>query len=226
MLAAHVSTTYKKVKSSIAVPIIHLQTSMFREKLKRIFAAIALVGLVFSSAAPLALASSHREAPLIAGDPKADATDVYAFVSPDKKDTVTIIANLMGMGGGAGNGGNTGGTGNGGNTGGTGGTGTSTPPSSSFTGTISPTNTTVPAGERLDFNGRNFSHETDVKITLDGKMVGSVHADGGGNFSTGSIMAPTADGVYTYIFSEVGTSNTLNSVITVGNGSSATTTSQ
>ena len=118
------------------------------------------------------------------------------------------------------------GTGNGGNTGGTGGTGTSTPPSSSFTGTISPTNTTVPAGERLDFNGRNFSHETDVKITLNGKMVGSVHADGGGNFSTGSIMAPTADGVYTYIFSEVGTSNTLNSVITVGNGSSATTTSQ
>ncbi len=29
-------------------------------------------------------ASSHREAPLITSDPKADATDLYAFVSPDK----------------------------------------------------------------------------------------------------------------------------------------------
>ncbi len=38
-------------------------------------------------------ASSHREAPLLTGDPKADATDLYAFVSPDNKDTATIIAN-------------------------------------------------------------------------------------------------------------------------------------
>ena len=30
-----------------------------------------------------AMASSHREAPLIAGDPSADNTDLYAFVSPD-----------------------------------------------------------------------------------------------------------------------------------------------
>jgi hypothetical protein len=37
-------------------------------------------------------ASSHREAPLISGDPRADNTDVYAFVSPDRPDTVTIIA--------------------------------------------------------------------------------------------------------------------------------------
>ena len=40
-------------------------------------------------------ASSHREAPLIAGDPQADNTDVYAFVSPDKPDTVTLIANWI-----------------------------------------------------------------------------------------------------------------------------------
>jgi hypothetical protein len=38
-------------------------------------------------------ASSHREAPLISGDPRNDNTDTYAFVSPDKPDTVTIIAN-------------------------------------------------------------------------------------------------------------------------------------
>ncbi|GAA1889641.1 DUF4331 domain-containing protein [Asanoa iriomotensis] len=40
-------------------------------------------------------ASSHREAPLIAGDPQVDNTDVYAFVSPDKQDTVTLIANWL-----------------------------------------------------------------------------------------------------------------------------------
>jgi hypothetical protein len=38
--------------------------------------------------------SSHREAPEISKDPSADNTDVYAFVSPDKPDTVTLIANF------------------------------------------------------------------------------------------------------------------------------------
>jgi hypothetical protein len=46
--------------------------------------------------APLgALASSHREAPLIANDPQADTTDVYAFASPDRPDSVTLIANWI-----------------------------------------------------------------------------------------------------------------------------------
>ena len=40
-------------------------------------------------------ASSHREAPLISGDPQADHTDVYAFVSPDAPDTVTLIASFI-----------------------------------------------------------------------------------------------------------------------------------
>ena len=40
-------------------------------------------------------ASSHREAPLIADDPVADATDTYAFVSPDKPDTVTLVGNWV-----------------------------------------------------------------------------------------------------------------------------------
>src|SRR5579864_9308021 len=39
--------------------------------------------------------SSHREAPAISKDPVADSTDLYAFVSPDKPDTVTIIANYI-----------------------------------------------------------------------------------------------------------------------------------
>lgn len=39
--------------------------------------------------------SSHREAPEISKDPVADNTDVYAFVSPDRPDTVTLIANYI-----------------------------------------------------------------------------------------------------------------------------------
>ncbi|MDP9220863.1 MAG: DUF4331 domain-containing protein, partial [Actinomycetota bacterium] len=54
-------------------------------------AALALAGL----AAPSATASSHREAPLIAGIPQLDNTDVYAFVSPDDKNKVTLIANWV-----------------------------------------------------------------------------------------------------------------------------------
>ena len=40
-------------------------------------------------------ASSHREAPLISGDPLADNTDLYAFVSPRNPDRVTFIANFI-----------------------------------------------------------------------------------------------------------------------------------
>ena len=40
-------------------------------------------------------ASSHREAPAIAGDPGADNTDLYAFVSPDDPNSLTIIANYI-----------------------------------------------------------------------------------------------------------------------------------
>ncbi|MFK4069040.1 DUF4331 domain-containing protein [Streptomyces sp. NPDC029674] len=42
-----------------------------------------------------AQASSHREAPLISGQPQYDNTDVYAFVSPDKPDTTTLVANWI-----------------------------------------------------------------------------------------------------------------------------------
>jgi hypothetical protein len=42
-----------------------------------------------------AQASSHREAPLTAGDAQIDNTDLYAFTSPDKPSTVTLIANWL-----------------------------------------------------------------------------------------------------------------------------------
>ncbi len=53
--------------------------------------------VLFFALGQSAQASSHREAPLIADDPLADNTDVYAFVSPDDPSTVTIIANYIPM---------------------------------------------------------------------------------------------------------------------------------
>ena len=50
---------------------------------------------VGSLLAGIAIASSHREAPLIAEDPTVDSTDVYAFVSPDQPSTVTLLANYI-----------------------------------------------------------------------------------------------------------------------------------
>jgi Domain of unknown function (DUF4331) len=58
-------------------------------------AAVTVAALVGAAGPSPAVASSHREAPLISDDPAADNTDVYAFVSPDKPNTVTIIANYI-----------------------------------------------------------------------------------------------------------------------------------
>ena len=56
------------------------------------------VGVVVTAAllaiplsASFAGASSHREAPLISQDPAADITDVYAFVCPDRPDSLTMV---------------------------------------------------------------------------------------------------------------------------------------
>lgn len=62
---------------------------------------LALAGMLVAGAAAIGVhagpvaASSHREAPNIIQDPTADNTDVYAFVSPDKPDTVTFVANFI-----------------------------------------------------------------------------------------------------------------------------------
>jgi hypothetical protein len=58
-------------------------------------AGLAAVAIVRAPGPDPAAASSHAEAPLTAQDPRADNTDLYAFVSPDKPDTVTIIANYI-----------------------------------------------------------------------------------------------------------------------------------
>src|SRR5260370_26088374 len=54
------------------------------------------VGVLVSTViAPTVGASRHREAPAISKDPSADNTDVYAFVTPGKTDTVTLVANYI-----------------------------------------------------------------------------------------------------------------------------------
>jgi len=56
--------------------------------------ALSVIFLVSLSMMP-GQASSHREAPLTSQDPTADNTDLYAFVSPDEPDKVTLIANFI-----------------------------------------------------------------------------------------------------------------------------------
>jgi hypothetical protein len=60
-------------------------------------AAVLLTGGLAALGAGPAVASSHREAPLIAADPAVDNTDVYAFVNPDQPDSVTFVANWFGL---------------------------------------------------------------------------------------------------------------------------------
>lgn len=65
------------------------------KQLKVMLSFTLAVSLSCSIPGGAALASSHREAPLISADPKADGTDLYAFISPDKSNTVTLIANYI-----------------------------------------------------------------------------------------------------------------------------------
>ena len=55
---------------------------------------LGAVGAGLLLAPSLGQASSHREAPITASDPDIDSTDAYAFVSPDKPATVTLIQNV------------------------------------------------------------------------------------------------------------------------------------
>ncbi|TMM02382.1 MAG: DUF4331 domain-containing protein [Actinobacteria bacterium] len=60
-----------------------------------VFALALLLILTRAQGPSSAFASSHAEAPLISQDPRADNTDLYAFVSPDHTNTVTMIANYI-----------------------------------------------------------------------------------------------------------------------------------
>jgi len=54
---------------------------------------VALAAVTRDARPQASQASSHREAPFIAEDQYADNTDLYAFRSPDKPNTLTIISN-------------------------------------------------------------------------------------------------------------------------------------
>src|SRR5438046_2249200 len=63
-------------------------------KVVAVFSVVALL-LYAGSRHDQLSASSHREAPLISGDPQADNTDLYAFRSPDDTDRIVIIADYI-----------------------------------------------------------------------------------------------------------------------------------
>lgn len=95
-----------------------------------------------------------------------------------------LMALLNGQGGAAGNGG---------------GIGTSTQPMTANP-SIDQNGMTGYRGGSIDFGGHNFGHEEQIKVMLNGMQVATAHADGGGNFSTGSFSLPTTAGTYTYTF--------------------------
>ena len=70
---------------------------MLKNKITRQLKKWIVLGTMFLFCASNIFATSHREAPLIANDPLADNTDLYAFRSPDDPNTVTIIANYIPM---------------------------------------------------------------------------------------------------------------------------------
>ncbi|MER7544839.1 DUF4331 domain-containing protein [Actinomadura sp.] len=72
-----------------------VQTSRARVAALAAAAGLLLAGGFAGLAPEPGTASSHREAPLISGQPQYDNTDVYAFVSPDKPDTTTLVANFI-----------------------------------------------------------------------------------------------------------------------------------
>src|SRR6476661_7118574 len=74
--------------------------SMSRMTGRRVGAAVAAFSVACAGAVAAlgpsdAEASSHREAPLVAADPAIDNTDVYAFVSPERPDYVSFVANWV-----------------------------------------------------------------------------------------------------------------------------------
>jgi hypothetical protein len=73
-----------------------LSRARIRNRVVAVTAAVALGAGLFAGLGPVtSQASSHREAPLTAADPQIDNTDVYAFVSPDRPSTVTLISSWI-----------------------------------------------------------------------------------------------------------------------------------
>lgn len=96
-------------------------------------------------------------------------------------------------------------------------TATSTPPAATTSGgaTISPDSANIRGGGSIDFAGRGFGIEEDVTISSDGVMIGRAHADGGGNFTTGSLSIPSTTGTKTYTFTGMNSGRTVTVMLTI-----------
>lgn len=66
---------------------------------------------------------------------------------------------------------------------------------------VTPRDVTLKGGSSIDWSGRGFEREQNVSIRLNDQTIATAHADGGGNFSTGSVSLPIIPGAYTYVFS-------------------------
>src|SRR5207253_7770840 len=87
-MAAADATTRRPRKEGFPLPSFHKR---LRFTAVAALSTVALGVGLFNGLAPVpGSASSHREAPLVPADPQVDGTDLYAFVSPDKPDTVTV----------------------------------------------------------------------------------------------------------------------------------------
>src|SRR5678809_605421 len=67
-----------------------MKTSSTISKLKMVVAVI-----IITVCSVVLMSSSHREAPMIADDPLADNTDLYAFRNPLNANKLVIIANYI-----------------------------------------------------------------------------------------------------------------------------------
>ena len=74
---------------------------------------------------------------------------------------------------------------------------------------------TVEAGRSINFLGHNFGREENVTVASGGVTLKTVHADGGGNFSTGSMSVSNTPGTYTYTFTGAGSGRSASATITV-----------
>jgi hypothetical protein len=69
-----------------------MRTPLARNRRWTLLAAVAAAAAL---AVPIALSSSHREAPGISLDPSADNTDVYAWTAPGAENAITIASNWI-----------------------------------------------------------------------------------------------------------------------------------
>jgi hypothetical protein len=78
-------------------PLFNKKEKEMRKTLSSIALFVLAIALLLNGSIQPSQASSHREAPLIVGDPMADNTDVYAFRSTEtgRSGFVTLIANYI-----------------------------------------------------------------------------------------------------------------------------------